>query len=181
MNKLYKKIYEAVDTGIQKALIIDPVQDISVKWHNHSINNDFDYWKSRVSILLSSNDDKQSLAAYNELVNFYYDNNKAYAINNYKELTDILFRINQLYYLKHFRFSPFNMKLDYKWLDLETHNIVNITIFSYKGNGNFQSNEKSYREANTRYDFIKITCPELINGKADNSIIIHKNMIGCKM
>jgi len=43
MNNLYNKIYEAVDTGIQKALIIsdDQSNDSSVRFHNKEISNEF--------------------------------------------------------------------------------------------------------------------------------------------
>lgn len=43
MNNIYKKIYEAVDTAIQKALIINdnPDNDVSVKWKEKEVSNEF--------------------------------------------------------------------------------------------------------------------------------------------
>jgi len=43
MNNLYNKIYEAIDNGIQKALIITDNQssDSSVRFHNKEISTDF--------------------------------------------------------------------------------------------------------------------------------------------
>jgi len=43
MNNLYNKIYEAVNNGIQKALIIsnDQSDDSSVKFHNKEISAEF--------------------------------------------------------------------------------------------------------------------------------------------
>jgi len=44
MNNLYNKIYEAINTGIQKALIIDDGQnkDVSIGWKNRNITAETD-------------------------------------------------------------------------------------------------------------------------------------------
>jgi len=41
MNNLYDKIYEAIDNGIQEALITDFDNDISIKWHEKEKTSEF--------------------------------------------------------------------------------------------------------------------------------------------
>ncbi|WQJ53898.1 MAG: hypothetical protein [Wendovervirus sonii] len=41
MKYLYKKIYEAINTGIQKALALDDEEDVSIIYQHKKISNDF--------------------------------------------------------------------------------------------------------------------------------------------
>jgi len=84
MNNLYNKIYEAINTGIQKALIIDNGQesDTSIKWGNKKINNGNNMLAYYVS-LLNTNNANEIRDVYQDIMRFHEENpDKLYTVND---------------------------------------------------------------------------------------------------
>jgi len=84
MNSLYNKIYEAVNAGIQKALIIDNNQesDTSINWQNKKLDNSNNMLAYYVS-LLNTNNANEIRDIYQDIMHFHKENpDKLYTVND---------------------------------------------------------------------------------------------------
>jgi len=111
MNNLYNKIYEAVNTGIQKALIINDSQtdDVSVKFHNKNINNSIDMYPSYVSDLLD-NVTEDAYPVYENILTYYKETGLRYKptdIYRYIQLFNKIARIS----------NAMHTKIDMSWIN----------------------------------------------------------------
>jgi len=114
MNNLYDKIYEAVNTGIQKALIIKDGQteDVSVNFHHKAINTNVNTLNHYVRELINGDDNEYY---YNLICEHYKNNQIKYIVKDFDELYilwDIMY--NGLY-------NTYNL---FQWIDL--HNVITI-------------------------------------------------------
>jgi len=94
MNNLYDKIYEAVNTGIQKALIIsdDSNNDISIGWHEKQISSNANknmLFDEYAEAFLNNDDITDMRDNYRKLLDLHNDHDYTYMANDIYELSDI--------------------------------------------------------------------------------------------
>jgi len=92
MNNLYNKIYEAVDKGIQKALIIDPeLLNSSVGWHYKKVTTETNLIEQYVNELLHGNERERHIA-YLELKKYSKKTNMVYkpTLDIFNDLVNII-------------------------------------------------------------------------------------------
>lgn len=148
MNKLYEKIYEAVNAGIQKALIIDPEQDVSICWQDKKIQSNVNIMNHYVKELMAGNTDQ-----YEYILKCNKETGQKYHIKNFNELIEIFKIIDKI---------P-EQKNDLHWLQLSDI----LCLITY------DNEEVSFDNADD-YDikFIKIK-----NNITGHDIILHKDLL----
>jgi len=145
---LSNKIYEAVNNGITKALILtdEQSQDVSVKFHHKSMSNNVDLLNHFINDLYENPDHEY---AYNMLKKYCKEYNRIYTPNDIHELNN---------FFKIYKHIP-----DF----VDTSKSLLILDENAKGRTVSQCLKKySYK------DRIMLLSPELIDGNNDNSIIL---------
>jgi len=152
MNNLYDKIYEAVNTGIQKALIInnDQSDDTSVNFHHKEISADIDMLDHYVYELLHT--DESPKYCCQKIAKYFKENQKRYIVKNFDELSEIYWKIRTAY-----EYASGHLK----WLDMR--NVV-ILILN-------DGSEMAYMENIKNARFIKFK-----NNITGHDIILHKSL-----
>jgi len=92
MNNLYNKIYEAVDKGIQKALIIDPeLLNSSVGWHYKKVTTETNLVKQYAEELLNG-DERERHITYLELNRYSKKSNMTFkpTLDVFNDLVNII-------------------------------------------------------------------------------------------
>ncbi|WQJ53820.1 MAG: hypothetical protein [Wendovervirus sonii] len=90
MKNLYKKIYEAINAGIQKALILNDEDDISINYQHKKIVNNFNIISYYVDELLQNSDIEYN---YEQIIKYYEETGYTYKVKNFKELKSIFDKI----------------------------------------------------------------------------------------
>ncbi|WQJ53847.1 MAG: hypothetical protein [Wendovervirus sonii] len=90
---LYKKIYEAINTGIQKALILDDCDDISINYRHKKINNNTNLMFYYVDELLNDTDIKYN---YEQIIKYYKETEHKYKVNDFNELIKIFNKVKDI-------------------------------------------------------------------------------------
>ncbi|WQJ53386.1 MAG: hypothetical protein [Wendovervirus sonii] len=118
MKHLYKKIYEAINTGIQNALALDDEDDISMNYQYKKISNTINYidiyvqeFLNRDNLEWSGTHYKYSKQSYLQILSIYESTGYMYKPKNYEEFRSI---INALQDVK--GINP--AKINYKWIDM---------------------------------------------------------------
>ncbi|WQJ53956.1 MAG: hypothetical protein [Wendovervirus sonii] len=157
MKHLYNKIYEAINTGIQKALALDDEDDISINYQHKKITNTPDILSNYVSKFLNTFNENMLEEIYNDIIYYYKQTNTQYIVKNIGELTLIYNQIRSLLIFGSIE------NIDLSWI-----NTSNAALFILK-----DGSEISWNEINdsTNVEFIKI-----INSECGHPIIFHKNI-----
>jgi len=154
MNNLYNKIYEAINAGIQKALILDPDNDVSVKWHEKNKTSDMNLISHYVDELLNDNDDEYY---YNQIIEYHNNTGYRYKCEDIAELFHIFNKI------KNFGIFP----EIFKWVD--TRNSLSLIL-----DNDYEISLSDYDE-NLNPLFLKISNNALRSGNNDILIYIPEN------
>ncbi|WQJ53283.1 MAG: hypothetical protein [Wendovervirus sonii] len=89
---LYKKIYEAINTGIQKALALDD-EDVSIIYQHKKIVNNFNAVSYYVDELLQDLDIEYN---YEQIIKYYKESGYKYKVKNFDELRNIFDKIKDI-------------------------------------------------------------------------------------
>ncbi|WQJ53282.1 MAG: hypothetical protein [Wendovervirus sonii] len=93
MKQLYKKIYEAINTGIQNALILDDEDNISMNYQHKKIINNSNIISYYVEELLNDIDIKYN---YEQIIKYYEESGYKYKVKNFDELRNIFNKLLNL-------------------------------------------------------------------------------------
>ncbi|WQJ53310.1 MAG: hypothetical protein [Wendovervirus sonii] len=93
MKNLYKKIYEAINTGIQKALVLDDEDDISMNYQHTKIVNNENLLPYYVDELLQNPTNK--FINYKQIIKYYEETGYKYKVKNFEELKTIFNKIKK--------------------------------------------------------------------------------------
>ncbi|WQJ53933.1 MAG: hypothetical protein [Wendovervirus sonii] len=93
MKHLYKNFYEAINTGIQKALVLDDEDDISMNYQHKKIINNKNLLPYYVSELLKGVDIEYN---YEQIIRYYNETGYNYKVKNFNELRNIFDRIKDI-------------------------------------------------------------------------------------
>ncbi|WQJ53231.1 MAG: hypothetical protein [Wendovervirus sonii] len=93
MKYLYKKIYEAINTGIQKALVLDDEDDISMNYQHKKIVNNSNAIFYYVDDLLNEVDNEYN---YEQIIKYYEEAKYTYKVKNFNELRKIFNKIKDI-------------------------------------------------------------------------------------
>jgi len=129
--RLYNKIYEAVNIGIQKALILDPVQDISVRWKEKEIVNTVNLiLKNQFLEYLNNYIEEATAENLNILQKFYNEhfNEIGYGLYKVPDLSVLKFIIRhevQYVFIKH----------NLNWIDTSDLTDMSFLFYTSEFNG----------------------------------------------
>jgi len=167
MNNLYNKIYEAVNAGIQKALILDPDNDVSVKFHNKEINSNIDMLPYYLQELYNAQSQEEKKEAYTNIKKYAEKTESLYKISDIHELADIFYKLLTIKGIT-------NKNANLKWVD--TTGVVELILKSGKEVPlhTIYDKNKNYNESDI--NFIKIN---FIND-CGHYLILNKNLFGLK-
>ncbi|WQJ53792.1 MAG: hypothetical protein [Wendovervirus sonii] len=93
MRQIYKKIYEAINTGIQKALILDDEEDVSINYQYKKIVNNSNVIFYYVNALLQDSDNEYN---YEQIIKYYKETGYTYKVKDFNELRNIFDRIKDI-------------------------------------------------------------------------------------
>ncbi|WQJ53920.1 MAG: hypothetical protein [Wendovervirus sonii] len=148
MKQLYKKLYEAINTGIQKALILDDEDDVSIIYqHKKIINNPIKMY-NYVALLLN-NDDTEYY--YEQIMNQYKINGDTYKVKNFNELKNIFDKIKDI---ENVSFEWISNMKDYVSIVLEDCTEINF-----------------YEKTDKKPLFLKFANDDILN--TENEILIY--------
>ncbi|WQJ53365.1 MAG: hypothetical protein [Wendovervirus sonii] len=93
MKNLYKKIYEAINTGIQKALILDDEDEVSMNYQHKKIVNNTNLMHYYVDDLLQDSDIEYN---YRQIIKYYEETGYKYKVKDLNELKTIFDKIKDI-------------------------------------------------------------------------------------
>ncbi|WQJ53479.1 MAG: hypothetical protein [Wendovervirus sonii] len=148
MKDLYKKLYEAINTGIQKALVLDD-EDVSIIYQHKKIVNNINLMPYYVNELLQ--DLNNDATNYQNIIKYHKETGYKYKVKDFNELINIFIEI------KNFKNASFewieNMK-DYISIVLEDGTEINF-----------------YEETDKKPLFLKLANDDILN--MENEILIY--------
>ncbi|WQJ53383.1 MAG: hypothetical protein [Wendovervirus sonii] len=148
MKHLYNKIYEAINTGIQKALILDDEDDISINYQHKKIINNKNLLPYYVDELLNNSDDEYN---YEQIIRYFKETGYKYKVKNFNELRNIFNKIH------HFK------KASFEWLDMKDY--ISIVL---ENNSEIYFYEKTNKKQQI---FLKLANDDILN--TENKILIY--------
>ncbi|WQJ53927.1 MAG: hypothetical protein [Wendovervirus sonii] len=148
MKNLYKKIYEAINTGIQKALVLDDENDISMNYQYKKIINNKNLLPYYVDELLNNIDDEYN---YEQIIKYYEETGYTYKVKNFNELKDIFDKIKDI------------EGASFKWIS-NMKDYISI-VLDDKSEINF------YEESNKKPLFLKFANDDILG--TENEILIY--------
>ncbi|WQJ53819.1 MAG: hypothetical protein [Wendovervirus sonii] len=148
MKDTYKKLYEAINTGIQKALILDDEDDISMNYQHKRIINNANLMPHYVDNLLQDLDIEYN---YEQIIKYYKETGYTYKIKNFNELKNIFDKIKDI------------ENVSFEWI-LNMKNYVSI-VLEDKTEINF------YEETDKKPLFLKFANDDILN--TENEILIY--------
>ncbi|WQJ53309.1 MAG: hypothetical protein [Wendovervirus sonii] len=152
MKYLYNKIYEAINTGIQKALVLDDEDDISMNYQHKKIINNSNAIFYYVDDLLNEADNEYN---YEQIINYYNETGYTYKVKDFTELRNIFDKIKNF---KNVSFEWIENLKDYISIVLEDNSEINF----YENPGMFPL-------------FLKIANDDILGTENEILIYLHKN------
>ncbi|WQJ53475.1 MAG: hypothetical protein [Wendovervirus sonii] len=147
MKNLYRKLYEAINTGIQKALILDDKDDISMNYQHKKIVNNSNVISYYVNDLLNEADNEYN---YEQIIKYYKETGYKYKVKDFNELRNIFDKI------KNFK------NVSFEWLDMKDY--ISIVL---KDNTEINFYEKT----NKKQLFLKFANDDILG--TENEILIY--------
>ncbi|WQJ53925.1 MAG: hypothetical protein [Wendovervirus sonii] len=148
MEQLYKKIYEAINTGIQKALVLDDEDDISMNYQHKKISNNSNLISYYVDELLQDSDNEYN---YEQIIKYYEETGYKYKVKDFDELRNIFDKIKDIEYAS---FEWIENIKDYISIVLEDRSEINF-----------------YEETDKKPLFLKFANDNILN--TENEILIY--------
>ncbi|WQJ53843.1 MAG: hypothetical protein [Wendovervirus sonii] len=150
MKKLYKKIYEAINTGIQKALVLDDEDDISMNYQYKKIANDVNLISYYVDELLQ---DPGIEYNYEQIIKYYEETGYKYKVKDFNELKNIFNIIKDI------------ENVSWEWVE----NMKDYISIVLEDDTEIYFNEKTDKKAL----FLKFANDDILN--TENEILIYLN------
>ncbi|WQJ53846.1 MAG: hypothetical protein [Wendovervirus sonii] len=151
MKNLYKKIYEAINTGIQKALVLDNEDDISMNYQHSKIVNNKNLLPYYVDDLLQDSDIEYN---YGQIIKYYKETGYKYKVKDFNELRNIFDKI------KNFK------NVSWEWLDMKDY--VSIVLED-------RSEINFYEETDKKSLFLKFANDNILGTENEILIYLHDN------
>ncbi|WQJ53921.1 MAG: hypothetical protein [Wendovervirus sonii] len=129
MKNLYNKIYEAINTGIQKALVLDDEEDISMNYQHKKIVNNSNTISYFVEKLLNGSTTLTNSANYEQIIKYYSGTGYKYKVKDFNELKNIF---NKIYYIENVSFEWISNLKDYISIILADSSEINFYEKSVK-------------------------------------------------
>ncbi|WQJ53238.1 MAG: hypothetical protein [Wendovervirus sonii] len=148
MEDLYKKLYEAINTGIQKALVLDD-EDISMNYQHKKIINNANLMPYYVDDLLQSSDIEYN---YEQIISYYNETGYKYKVKNFNELKFIFDKIKDI------------ENVSFEWIS-NMKNYISIVLEDDNTEINF------YEKTNKNPLFLKLVNDDIVN--TENEILIY--------
>ncbi|WQJ53901.1 MAG: hypothetical protein [Wendovervirus sonii] len=148
MKNLYKKIYEAINTGIQKALVLNDEDDISINYQHKKIVNNSNVISYFVEELLNNFNNEYN---YEQIIKYYEETGYTYKVKNFNELKGIFDKIKDIENVSWEWIS--NME-DYISIILEDNSEINF-----------------YEKTNKKSLFLKLANDDILG--TENEILIY--------
>ncbi|WQJ53477.1 MAG: hypothetical protein [Wendovervirus sonii] len=120
MKYLYNKIYEAINTGIQKALVLDDEDDVSIIYQHKKIVNNSNVISYYVDELLNDADIEYN---YEQIIKYYNETGYKYKVKDLNELRNIFDKIKNI---KNVSFEWIENMKDYISIVLEDNTEIYI-------------------------------------------------------
>ncbi|WQJ53382.1 MAG: hypothetical protein [Wendovervirus sonii] len=152
MKQLYKKIYEAINTGIQKALILDDEDDISINYQHKKIINNSNIISYYVVDLLQDSDNEYN---YEQIINYYKETGYTYKVKDFNELKNIFDKIKDI------------ENTSWEWIE----NIKDYISIVLKDN----SEINFYEKPNKKPLFLKFANDDILDSKNEILIYLHND------
>ncbi|WQJ53381.1 MAG: hypothetical protein [Wendovervirus sonii] len=148
MKNLYKKLYEAINTGIQKALVLNDEDDVSIIYQHKKLANNSNVISYFVDELLQGSNNEYN---YEKIIKYYEETGYKYELNNFEELRIIF---NKIKNFKNVSFEWLENMKDYISIVLENNSEINF-----------------YEETNKKPLFLKFANDDIVN--TENEILIY--------
>ncbi|WQJ53788.1 MAG: hypothetical protein [Wendovervirus sonii] len=154
MKYLYNKIYEAINTGISKALVLDDEDDISMNYQHKKIVNNANLMPYYVDELLND------ISNYKQLIKYYKNSGYTYKVKDFNELRNIFDKIKNI---KNASFEWIENMKDYISIVLEDDTEINF-----------------YEKSDKTPLFLKFANDDILGTENEILIYIHDNHKICK-
>ncbi|WQJ53900.1 MAG: hypothetical protein [Wendovervirus sonii] len=151
MKYLYKKLYEAINTGIQKALALDDEDDVSIIYQHKKIVNNTNLIPYYVDELLNGSN---KFINYKQIIKYYKETGYKYKVKDFNELKTIFDKI------KKFKTASF------EWIDMK--NYISIVL-----EDNTEIN--FYEKSNKKSLFVKLANDDILGTENEILIYLHDN------
>ncbi|WQJ53478.1 MAG: hypothetical protein [Wendovervirus sonii] len=148
MKYLYKKIYEAIKTGIQKALVLDDEDDISMNYQHKKIANNSNAISYYVNDLLQDSNIKYN---YGQIIKYYNETGYTYKVKDFNKLKNIFDKIKDI---EDASFEWISNMKDYVSIVLEDNSEINF-----------------YEETDKKSLFLKLANDDILN--TENELLIY--------
>ncbi|WQJ53227.1 MAG: hypothetical protein [Wendovervirus sonii] len=117
---LYNKIYEAINIGIQKALVLDDEDDVSIIYQHKKIINNSNVISYLVDDLLNETDNEYN---YEQIIKYYEETGYTYKVKDFNELRNIFDKIKNI---ENVSFEWISNMKDYISIVLEDKSEINF-------------------------------------------------------
>ena len=142
------KIYEAINTGIQKALILNDEDDISINYQHKKIANNENLLPYYVDELLQDSDNEYN---YEQIINYHNETGYTYKVKDLNELRNIIDKITGI---ENVSFEWISNMKDYVSIVLEDNSVINF-----------------YEKSNKKSLFLKFANNDILD--IENEILIY--------
>ncbi|WQJ53229.1 MAG: hypothetical protein [Wendovervirus sonii] len=152
MKNLYKKLYEAINTGIQKALVLDDDEDVSIIYQHSKIVNNTNLMPYYVNELLQDSNNK--FINYKQIIKYYKESGYAYKVKDFNELRNIFDKIKDI---ENASFEWISNMKDYVSIVLDDNSEINF-----------------YEEPKENPLFLKLANDDILNTENEILIYLHE-------
>ncbi|WQJ53822.1 MAG: hypothetical protein [Wendovervirus sonii] len=152
MKNLYKKLYEAINTGIQKVLVLNDEDDVSINYQHKKIVNNTNLMPYYVDELLNDTDNEYS---YEQIIKYYEETGYTYKVKNFNELKIIFDKIKDI---ENVSFEWISNMKDYISIILDDSSEINF-----------------YEETDKTSLFLKLANDDILDTENEILIYLHEN------
>ncbi|WQJ53789.1 MAG: hypothetical protein [Wendovervirus sonii] len=150
MKYLYNKIYEAINAGIQKALVLDDEDDVSMNYQHKKIVNNSNLMPYYVNELLQGSDIEYN---YEQIIKYYEETEYIYKVKDFIELKNIF---NKIKNIENVSFEWISNMKDYVSIVLEDKSEINF-----------------YEKTDKNSLFLRLANDDILNTENEILIYIH--------
>ncbi|WQJ53926.1 MAG: hypothetical protein [Wendovervirus sonii] len=152
MKYLYNKIYEAINTGIQKALVLDDEDEVSMNYQHKKIVNNTNVISYYVNELLQNSNNEYN---YKQIIKYYEETGYTYKVKDFNELRNIFDKIKKI---KNASFEWISNMKDYVSIVLDDSSEINF-----------------YEKTDKKPLFLKFANDDILNTENEILIYLHND------